>query len=143
MAIVVKPADQTANKWATNAGNAGAAYTSGINNPRVSQTQATIAAAQTWAQGVQTAVTNGTFAKGVQRSDGKWQARASTVGAQRFPQGVTAAKATYQTAIAAVLQVIANITLSQARMPRGDPANYQRSQQVGQVLHAAKVAGTI
>jgi len=140
MAIVVKDPASVTKKWQTNAGAASAFYASGVQNPRRDQTAAAVAAASTWASGVQMAAANNTFVKGLQRNPGKWQARAGSVGVQRYPGGITAGAPNYQTEITAVLNVISNITLTQARMPRGDPANWARSQQVGQALHAWRLS---
>jgi len=143
MAIVVKDAASVVKKWQTNASAAGQFYQAGIQNPRRDQTQTAIAAQQTWATAVQQAAAAGSFAKGLQRTQGKWQARSLAVGVQRYPQGITSGVSSYTSGITAVLQVISSITLSQPRMPRGDPANFQRSQQVGTALHAAKLAGQL
>jgi len=143
MAIVVKDPASTAKKWQQNAAAAAQFYQAGVQNPRHDQTQASIAAQSTWATAVQAAAAAGSFAKGLQRTAGKWQARALSVGVQRYPQGIAQAAPAYTTAITAVLNVISNITLTQARMPRGDPSNWLRSQQVGQALHAAKLAGQL
>ena len=139
MAIKVKGADVVAKKWNARAAVAGPDYQAGIANPKQDQATAAAAAAPAWAAGVQQAVANGRFAKGVQRNPGKWAARASTVGAARFPQGVAAATSTYQTAIAPYLQTISNLTLP-PRAPKGDPSNLHRVAAVDQALHAEKLA---
>jgi|SRR5215472_8048115 len=143
MAIVVKDPTTVAKKWQTNASAAASFYQQGVQNPRHDQTQMAIAAQGTWATAVQQAAASGAFAKGLQRTQGKWQARSLSVGVQRYPQGIASGAPAYTTGITAVLNVISNITLTQARMPRGDPSNWLRSQQVGQALHAAKLAGQL
>ena len=113
MAIVVKDAASVVKKWQTNASAAGQFYQAGIQNPRRDQTQTAIAAQQTWATAVQQAAAAGSFAKGLQRTQGKWQARSLAVGVQRYPQGITSGVSSYTSGITAVLQVISSITLSQ------------------------------
>lgn len=126
MAINIKPLATIVTKYVQRASAAGQAYTDGVSNPRQPYAAATIASAQSWATGVQQAVTDGRFAKGVAASgDAYWQSQSKTIGAQRYPGGITAGQNNYSTGIAPVLQVLANLTLP-ARMPKGDPANLQR-----------------
>lgn len=125
-----------AAKWVKRASAAGADYTTGVQNPRTDQAQAAAAAAPVWAQAVANAASNGTYAKGVNKTGtAKWQQNASTIGAQRYPQGVTAAQNSYATAEAPYLQVLANLNLP----PRGvKGTNNARVQAVVDALIKAK-----
>jgi len=115
MAITVRNGSA---KWKRNTQNAGPDYAAGAANPRRSWQQATVAAAQAYAQGVQTAIANGTFAKGAQKAgDGKWQARVQGVGVQRFGAGVAASGDAYDQGFAPYAQVLASLVL-----PTGDRA---------------------
>jgi len=137
----VKSADAVAQKWADRAGVAGGDYTNGINNPKQDQAEAAAAAAPAWAQGVQGAIARDGFAKGVQKAgSAKWKRKSATVGAQRFTQGVAAAKPDMAAGIGPVLQVLSGLTLP-PRMPKGSPGNINRVTAVTEALRAMKVGG--
>jgi len=139
MAIKVASITNVVQKWKTNAGSAGQSYTTGVQNPKNLWAATTAAASTTWAAGVNAAVTNGSFAKGVNAAgDSKWQNGAVTKGATRYTQGVGAGATNYQTAMGPVLQTIANVTLP-PRGPKGDPGNINRVSAVCTALRAAKV----
>lgn len=139
MAIRMKSADQIASKFASRAGAAGPDYTAGVQNPRRPWAASTLAAKDTYAAGVQAAVSNGSFAKGVSAAgDDKWTRKAVGVGSSRFAQGAQAAKSDYQAGVQPFLDVIGNVTLP-PRMPKGDPANVQRVAVIAAALRAKKL----
>lgn len=138
--LKTKSTDVVVKKWQTRAGGAGNDYATGVQNPKRSQGEAAAAAAQTWAAGVQQAVTNNTFAKNVKAAQDKYIRNATGKGAARYPQGITAAVPDFSTKIDKVLAVLNTVDVP-ARMPKGDPANWQISMAVGQALRAAKLAG--
>jgi hypothetical protein len=141
MAVTVKDAAAAAQKFVTRAQAAGPDYTAGVSNAGPKWAQTTKASADTWNQGVQQAAANGRFANGVNAaSQAKYQSRASTVGAQRYPQGVAGSANAWQTNTTPYLNVIAALNLP-ARQPKGSPANYQRVQAVGDALRAKKLNG--
>jgi hypothetical protein len=141
MAINIKSADVIAKKYAQRGAAAGPDYQAGVQNPRQDWQQATTAAANTWGAGVQQAVSNGSFAKGVNAAGtAKWQRKASGVGATRYGPGVQAAQGDYQSGVAPYLQVIAGITLP-PRNPKGDPANIQRVAAIATALRQKKLQG--
>ena len=89
--------------------------------------------------GVQESIARGAFAKGVNASGGaKYEKNASTVGAQRYPQGVQNGAGEWETKTSPYLQTIAGLTLP-PRRPKGDPGNLQRVAAVTQALRARKV----
>jgi hypothetical protein len=134
----VKSVSVASDKWVRRAGQAGPDYAKGVANPRTSWAEATSAAAESQAAGVQQAISEGRFEKGVQKAgNAKWQRKATSVGAQRFGPGVAAAKADYEAGFAPYAAVIQGVTLS-PRGPKGDPRNYERVKQVGDALHSAK-----
>lgn len=141
MPINVKPLANVVTKWKNNAGNAGTAYQSGIQNPKQPQEQAATAAAGTWANGVAAAAQAGSFAKGIARSSGKWQRNALAKGVQRYPQGVNAASSDFQNGIGPVLTTLASLNLP-PRAPKGDPSNLQRVAAVATALRAMKLSAT-
>lgn len=139
MAIAVKDISTIAAKWQTRASAAAADYATGVKSTQKDWASLTAAAASSWSAGVQTAVANGSFARGVNNAGtSKWQTAAANKGAQRYPTGVAAAGGNYQTGFAPYLAVISSLNLT-PRGPRGSPQNAQRSQAVGDALHAKKV----
>lgn len=140
-AIQLKPLDTISNKWKTRASGAGADYAAGIAAPKVDWAGATAAGAEAYAQGVQEAIGQGRFQREVRKAgSAKWQSRASTLGAQRFPQGVNASQADYSSGVAPYLQVISQVSLP-AKGPRGAPQNLERVRAVTDALHQRRIAG--
>lgn len=139
MAIAVKDVTASAQKFVQRAQAAGGDYSAGVANAGGKWAANTKGSAQTWALGVQEAITNGRYANGInQTTQTKYQTRASTVGAQRYPQGVAGSQQSWATGVAPYLQTIANLTLP-PRQPKGSPNNYQRVQAVGDALRAKKL----
>lgn len=92
-----------------------------------------------YAAGVQQAIGDGRFVKGVQAAGaGKFVARASTLGAQRFPQGVGAAEGEWNRGTQPYLDALKSMELP-PRRPKGDPGNQARAQAVAMRLRALKV----
>jgi hypothetical protein len=141
MAINVKSPDVISKKYASRGAAAGADYQAGVNAPRQPWAAATTAAAQTYAAGVQAAIGNRSFERGVAAAgDGKWQRKAAGVGAQRYPTGVQAAQGDYASGVSPYLDVIRNLTLP-PRMPKGDPSNIQRVAAIATALRQKKITG--
>ena len=141
MAIKVKDAGASAAKFVQRAGAAAADYQQGVQGAGEDWQRNTAAAADNYAAGVQEALTRGAFARGVQAAGGaKYSQKAGTVGARRFPEGVREGGAAFQAGVAPFLQTIAGLTLP-PRRPKGDPANFQRVQVIGEALRRRKVGG--
>lgn len=141
MAIAVKDISAIAKKFVARAGVAAGDYSSGVQNTQKDQAALAIAAKDSWAAGVQAAVTNGSFVRGLTKSGtAKWKANSAGIGAQRYAPGVANAQTAYANGFAPFLQVLAGLTLSQ-RYPRGDPRNTQRVIDVNTALNKARNAG--
>lgn len=141
MAIPVKDAATAARKFATRGAAAGQDYAAGVRGSGQRWQQGAVAGANNFAQGVQEAIAQNRFAKGVQEAGAaKFEERAATVGAQRFPQGIQGAEQTWAQNTAPYLQVIAAANLP-PRGPKGDPRNQQRSQMMAELLRKRKVGG--
>jgi hypothetical protein len=126
MAINIKPLATIVAKYVQRASGAGQAYTDGVNNPRTPWAASTVASANSWSSGVQMAITDGRFVSGVQAvGDTGWQSKANTIGAQRYPGGITAGQQKYSANIQPFLQLLSTLNLP-PRAPKGDPANLQR-----------------
>lgn len=136
--IQVKDINTIATKWKTRASSASPDYVSGVQSPKRPWAATTAASANTWAQAVSTAAANGSFGKGVNAAgDAKWQAGATTLGAQRYPQGVNAGQPAYVTGEQPFLQTLANLNLP----PRGvKGTNAARTDAVVQAMLATKAA---
>ena len=136
---VVKPLGTISEKWARKTGASAQDYAAGVRTPRRSWQEATLAAKDAQAAGVQEAITNDSFAKGVQSAGNeKWSRGATGKGAQRFGPGAAAAKGDYEKGFAPYKSVIEGIQLP-PRGARGDPRNYGATQIIGEALHSAKV----
>lgn len=140
MAIKVKDAAASMQKYITNTGNAVNAYKAGIQSPKASQSASAVAAVTTWQQAVQSPAAAKAFTSGLTKAgDAAWQAGALNKGAARYPQGTQIAAPKWQTNVQPYLQTIASQNLP-PRGIRGAAQNWQRSQNLGQALHAQKVA---
>lgn len=137
----VKSAADSGRKWASRSAAAAPDYKRGVANPKRSWSEATAAAEDAYVAGVTAAAGRNAFSGGVRAAgDGKWSRKAQTVGTQRYAQGVQAAQGDYQAGFEPYKAVIEGVTLA-PRGPKGSPSNYQRTQQIGEALHAAKVGG--
>lgn len=141
MAIKVKDAASSAAKFVSRAQTAAPEYVKGVQGAGQAWATNTAASADVWAQGVQAAVTNGRFSKGVNKAGPtKYETNAAGKGAQRYGPGVAAAGPSWQQNTQPYLDTIAGLTLP-ARRPKGDPGNFARSQAVADALRKKKVSG--
>lgn len=136
-AIRIKPIENLKRKYAQNAGGASASYEEGVNFPRRSQSEAAVAAADTYAQAVQEAIGEGRFAAGVREAgDEKWKRNALAKGKGRYPQGVQAGQDDWAKNTAPILAAIAALDLP-PRGVKGSETNFNRVRQVAQAAQAA------
>jgi hypothetical protein len=141
MAIKVKDVATSSKKFTQRGAAAAADYQSGVQAAGQDWQTNTAAAAENFAAGVQEAIGRGAFAKGVTKAGGaKYAAKAGTVGARRFPEGVREAGPDFEAGVAPYLQTIAGLTLP-PRRPKGDPANFARVQAIGEALRRRKLGG--
>lgn len=141
MAIHVKDAASSATKFVQRAQAAAPDYAKGVANAGAKWQQNASLSADSYAAGVQTAISSGRFQKGINAAGaGKYQTNAAGKGAQRYPQGVAQAGPNWQNNTQPFLDTIAALTLP-PRRPKGDPANFQRSQMVADALRKKKVGG--
>ena len=139
MAIKTKNLSDIAEKFVRKAQAASQDYKAGVTSPSKDWATETSAAAASYVAGVTAAIGRDAFQLGVSNAGTqKWQRNATTKGAVRYGPGVAAAKEDYTKGFAPFLSVIQGLTLS-PRGPKGDPANYNRSQEVGTALHNAKI----
>jgi hypothetical protein len=139
MAIRIKDTATLARKFVTRAGAASGDYKDGVSQAGQDWETNTRAAGDNYAQGVQQAIADGRFQRGVTEAGStKFVQRASTLGAQRFAPGVAAAEADWSKGAQPYLQALAGMTLP-PRRPKGDPGNMERANAVASRLRALKV----
>ena|SRR5213083_871166 len=136
----IKDVGSLAKKFVQRAQGAGGDYKSGVEQAAGDWESATKAAEQSYRDGVTAAAADGRFGRGVAAAGGaKYQQRASTLGAQRYPTGVAASEGEWAKGTAPYLQALSSMTLT-PRRPKGDPANMQRANDVATRLRAMRVA---
>ena len=138
MAIQLKDTAVIAAKWKSRSGSAGPEYASGVAAPSSDWAQATAAAGDSYEQGVTGAISRKAFQKGVTAAGTpKWQAKASSIGAARYGQGVAAGGDAYASGFAPYAQTLTGLTLP-PRGAKGSPQNIQRVSAVADALHRRK-----
>jgi hypothetical protein len=141
MALKVKDPGTARDKFINRGAAAAPDYTNGVKGAGNSWQQNTAASADNYSAGVTDAISRGAFQKGVQQAGGaKYEQRASTVGAQRYPQGIRDAGPAWEAGTTPYLQTLSALNLP-PRRPKGDPSNWQRAQVVGEALRRRKVGG--
>ncbi len=139
--VAVKPLDQIADKFVARASAAATDYDAGVRAPKEDWQKNTAAAEPNYAAGVQQAIAQKRFGKGVARAGtAKWQRKAIDVGVGRYPAGVAAAKEDYQTGFAPYHGVLSRIVLPK-KGPRGSAQNYNRVKAIGDALFAQRTGG--
>lgn len=137
----VKSSAQIAEKWARVTPQRAQDFEQGVRNPRRSWAQATAAAADAQAEGVQQAIAEGRFQRGVERAgDEKWRNNTVEKGVRRWGPGVQVAQQDFQQGFEPFRQVIEQTTLP-PRFPKGDPRNLERVSAITTALHRAKRQG--
>jgi len=122
----IRPIDVIQRKWATVTPSRTPDYQFGVENPRTDWQRAALAADAAWKAGVQTAITQNLFTRGINRAGtAAWQRGATTKGVQRWGPGVQLAEATYGAAFAPFVEAIRRVTLP-PRFARRDPRNLLR-----------------
>jgi len=139
--MTIKDSAAIAEKWSRVTPQRQADYEAGVKAPGKDWAANTRNAADSWAQGVQQAAANGSFAKGVQSAGTeKWQRKTVEIGIGRWGAGVRAGGADYQAGFDPYRQTLAALTLP-PRYPKGDPRNIDRVAQIASALHNKKVSG--
>ncbi len=136
----IRAMDLIGAKFAERAGSASPQYEMGVRNPTADYAANAAAAAPAFAAGVQAAIANNRFAKGVAKAGtAKWQERASKLGPGRYAQGVQVARPDYEAGFSPYRETIQSTTLP-PRGPRRAPQNLQRVNAMVQALSARKEA---
>ncbi len=139
----IKPLSQIVDKWSRRASVAGPDYEAGVRQPKQDWATATAEAADRYSQGVQEAIANDAFSKGVEDAGtSRWQQGAVSKGVQRFAPGVNLAKPRYQEKMSKVHAVIQATTLPPPG-PRGSDQNIERVRAMNRALREAKLSGQL
>jgi len=137
--VKIKPLDVIAAKYREVTPGRAPYYEAGVRNPREDWASRTSAAEPAWAQGVQEAVSQKRFSKGVRKAGTpKWQSRALELGVRRWPEGVRVGADEYQKNFAPYHDVLSRLALPERRA-KGDPANIQRVAKIAEALHRKKL----
>lgn len=133
--VDVPSATNAAEKFARRGQAAQQDYEAGVEGASDSDwQQGSESGAQNWASGVQDAIANDAFARGVRNPSASWKERTLELGTGRFGQGIQASQGKYATAIQPFFDALEALSLP-PRGPRGSGENFNRSQTVGQRLH--------
>jgi hypothetical protein len=113
-----KTPDQIAAKFQRGVQAAGQDYSDGVQNPSRSWSQATQNGARRWQAGIQQAIQENRFAKGVAAAgDQKWQQAAIEKGAQRYQAAAATAAANYAQVAGQIMSAAASAQAAVANMP--------------------------
>jgi len=135
--VACKPMERISAKWILNTSNATGEYTVGVQNPRRPWAAAALAAAGNWQQGVQQAITAGSYAKGVSAAgDSAWSLGAVSKGPGRWAEGVRIGEPNYVKGFSPIRSAIASATLP-PRYARRDPRNLERVKAINLAVIAA------
>lgn len=135
----VKSPDRSADTWERRVAASGQEYVDGVQNPRTDWKNATVAANANYKAGVQAAITQDAFAKGVNKAGTeKWQRNTIEKGPQRWQQGVSLAKNAWKDGFAPYAATIQSTTLP-PRGPAGSPQNINRVTVLAKALHDKKL----
>lgn len=138
--VKIKAMTDIADKWSKVTPDRAAYYEAGVKNPLENWEEATIAAMASYKAAVSAADIGKRQAGGVKRAGfAKWQRKSVDLGVDRFGPGVRAAKEDYTDGYSPFQAVLAGLELP-ARKPRGDPANQDRTKEIGAALFKKRLA---
>jgi len=128
-------------KFARVVAQRGPDYQAGIENPRRDQATAAAAAEPLFEAGIQAAIAEKRFGKGVRKAGSeKWKRGAREKGVARWPVGVAAAQPDFEAGFGPYRDALERTELPPRRAKR-DPANLQRVQKVVETMIATARAG--
>lgn len=140
MAIKVKDITASTTKWSDNASRAAGEFAANAEASAELWAGNTAKAADNFHMAITAANIKERFRRGVVKAGAaKFARKIRDVARDRFGPGVAAAIEDYKTGAEPYFATLAALTLS-PRKPRGDPANYNRVQEVGKALNARRLA---
>lgn len=130
-----KTPEQIAEKYQRGVAGAGQDYAAGVQNPSRSWSQAAQQGEKRWAAGVQNAIANKKFGRGVQAAgDAKWQQNALNKGAQRYQAAAGEAASAYAQVAGRIMGAAAAAQSAVANMP--NETQEQRIQRASAAMRA-------
>lgn len=135
----IKTAAEIAAKWARVTPQRVQDYKLGVENPTTDWAKATESAESSYDTGVQKAIQDKRFKKGVTKAGtAKWQKNTLEKGPNRFAEGVAISEPEFQQGFEPYREVIASIQLP-PRFAKGDPRNIERVKVIAEALRKRKV----
>lgn len=133
----IRSIDKIARKWATVTPGRTADYEEGVSNPRRDWETSTVASETSWQTGVQQAIADKRFVKGVRAAGtDKWQAATLEKGVSRWGPGVAIGETNYARGFAPIRDAIERVQLP-PRFARRDPRNLARVKAIVDAVIAA------
>ena len=137
---LIRSISEIANKWAKVTPGRSEEYNKGVSAPLRNWEENAAKASDAWGQGVQEAVSEGRFEKGVKKVGiAKWQRKAKELGTVRWPQGIRVARPDYEIGFAPYRDEIERTQLP-PKGPKGDPRNFERVAAIAHALHKKKLS---
>lgn len=135
----IKSIDHIAEKYARVTPGRTPDYETGVRNPRRDWLTATIEQMEAWVAGIQEAIANGSWARGLEKAGTeKWKRKTLEKGPARWGQGVRMAQPDFHAGFKPYRDEIERIELP-PRGPKGDPRNLERVRIIAEALHALKM----
>lgn len=136
---ITKSIKDVSEKWGRVTPQRTEDYAKGVASPLRDWGTNTKAAEANYGAGVQAAIAEKRFGKGVDKAGTlKWKKGAVEKGTVRFGPGVQAAQPDYEKGMGPVLDTIGKVTLP-PRFPSGDPRNMARVASIATALHNLKI----
>lgn len=136
----IRSVEEIAAKWKEVTPGRAGYYEAGIENPLEDWETNTKLAQGAYKAAVTASDIAARFIGGVARAGtAKWKRKAMAVGPRRFTEGVAVAEEDFRIGFAPHQAVIAATELPE-RKPRGDPANWGRSEVIGKALNKKRLA---
>jgi len=132
--------ERTTDKWIRRARVAGPDYEAGIKAPKRSWQKAATEAKDVFRAAITAPEVPDLFVRGITRAgDARWSEMAIKKGVDRFAPGVELSQPYYRAQMQDILAQIEAVVLK-PRGPRGAAVNYQRVKDIGDRLHAWRLA---
>lgn len=140
MAIKVKSVAESRSKWTDNASRSAERFATGASAAADTWATKTAGSADNYNQAITAAGIKERFRAGVVKAGAaKFKRKIDEVARDRYAPGINASGPDYESGVSPYLSAIAGLTLT-ARKPKGDPANYQRVEQIGKTLNSLRLA---
>jgi len=138
--VKVKGIDASTTKWSENASRAATEFATNAEAAATEWAAKAAASDANYAQAISAPGIKNRFRSGIVKAGAaKFARKIRDVGMARFGPGVSAATDDYKAGAEPYFALIAGLTLT-ARKPKGDPANYNRVQEIGKALNAKRIA---